>query len=588
MWRVITIGIILALAMTVVATPVMANAPIWTQTTDADFDAGTFTNTERVGTGHGADVRLKEVIQDWSFEDTTGWTYTEDDTGAVFEGKTDGYCKPHGSQGYLLKGKKNLSVSVGDYGQIAQTVDLAGINTITFDAKVKTKYSGDSGKEAQSTAYVFIDSTEVWSHGPNNTETTYTDETIDVSAYTGTYDLIFRLECTYSPENDDIFEDDQKFGVDKIRPHYYASGTFESQAFDAGSIQDWDEICWDEYLPSDTDLTLQVATSDNGTSWSAWSSEYTSSPGDLTAVADSQWIKWKANFTASTDTIDTPILSEVRIGPGCDDVCTLTLYPTDDSWVDEDKPTDTHGSDTKLYTKSESDKTRRAYLKFNLSDVPDTDCIWSATLWVLWQKHDLCIDEAGAYTVSKEWTEGSITWNTAPTDFSAVDEISSHTDSWYQWDVISAAKDAADDDNVLSLALKMVDEDGDPKRHQDWWSSEESGKEPYLEVTYYITADFTFGPPICEICPDDTIIFTGTACCEGTAIYNWGFGDGATIFNSNPVRHSYSAGGDYTVTLTITCGNGCSGGGQRREDGQRALCADGQHYPGSQCGLPGC
>jgi len=211
-------------------TPVSAGAPIWTQTTDTDFDSGTFTNTEKVGTGHGADVRLKEVIQNWSFEDTTGWTYSEEpDPTDAFEGKTDGWCKTDGDNGYGLKGKKDKTVSVGDYGQIAQTVDLTGVNTITFDAKVEIKCSGETGKEAQSTAYVLIGTNVVWSAGPG-TDATYTDATTSsLSAYSGTHTLIFQLKCTYSPGDNDVFKEDQKFCVDKIRPHY-VPGTFESQA----------------------------------------------------------------------------------------------------------------------------------------------------------------------------------------------------------------------------------------------------------------------------------------------------------------------------------------------------------------------
>ena len=180
------------------------------------------------------------------------------------------------------------------------------------------------------------------------------------------------------------------------------------------------------------------------------------------------------------------------------DVSNLTLYPTDDSWVNQKDPDSTHGNETKLHAKysNRRDDIRRSYLKFDLSDLLDTGCIWSGKLWLHKAGGDADV-VVGAYNVSKyynatatNWTEGGINWTNAPTDFSLVDSI--HVgpagDDWYVWNVTSAAQNATGD--VLSLALKMVDESGDNK-HTDFYSKEEPGYEPYLELTYFAQGNYT-------------------------------------------------------------------------------------------------
>ncbi|MFQ6107805.1 MAG: Ig-like domain-containing protein, partial [Thermoplasmata archaeon] len=55
----------LLLSAVVVLLPGTASAFVWTEDTDTDFNNGTFTNTEVVGTGAGASVQLKKDIFNW-------------------------------------------------------------------------------------------------------------------------------------------------------------------------------------------------------------------------------------------------------------------------------------------------------------------------------------------------------------------------------------------------------------------------------------------------------------------------------------------------------------------------------------------
>ncbi|PKR80044.1 hypothetical protein CW751_11795 [Brumimicrobium salinarum] len=77
-----------------------------------------------------------------------------------------------------------------------------------------------------------------------------------------------------------------------------------------------------------------------------------------------------------------------------------------------------------------------------------------------------------------------------------------------------------------------------------------------IEVISPPNASFTFEPD--GECAGTTISFNNTS---GNTIlgstYNWDFGDGNTSNQENPT-HNYSAGGNYTVTLTVENFTGCS------------------------------
>ena len=93
---------------------------------------------------------------------------------------------------------------------------------------------------------------------------------------------------------------------------YSSSGTLESQSFNSGAMAEWQSLEWDETVPTGTDITLEVSTSNDGSAWSAWQLSSSASPISLVSLPETRYIKWKATLT-TTDIAQTPVLSEVRV-----------------------------------------------------------------------------------------------------------------------------------------------------------------------------------------------------------------------------------------------------------------------------------
>jgi len=93
---------------------------------------------------------------------------------------------------------------------------------------------------------------------------------------------------------------------------YYNSGRLESQSFNNGKINKWKSLNWNGNTPAGTSITLDVATSNDGTVWSAWQLASAISPIDISSLPESQFIKWRATL-ATNDTSKTPVLNDVTV-----------------------------------------------------------------------------------------------------------------------------------------------------------------------------------------------------------------------------------------------------------------------------------
>lgn len=164
----------------------------------------------------------------------------------------------------------------------------------------------------------------------------------------------------------------------------------------------------------------------------------------------------------------------------------LTLYPTDDAYVDSAESDTVHngnGVNVGYY----SGGIRRSYLMFNLFDIPEGQFIMSAVLRLDTSYFSPTAPVVGAYYLENDgWSESTLTWNNAPTDFSifAIDTQLVNIDEVF-WTVTLDVIYAHKDDDIYSVVLKLPDEVYGAET--GFWSKENFGiaaLSPYLRIEY--------------------------------------------------------------------------------------------------------
>jgi hypothetical protein len=167
-----------------------------------------------------------------------------------------------------------------------------------------------------------------------------------------------------------------------------------------------------------------------------------------------------------------------------------SIYPTDDSYVNDAFPNSNMGASTVFYVGDQNGNDPpqicRAYLKFDLSSLPAGVEIGDA--WVYAKSSNTSADgiRVGAhYQQNDAWTEGTLTWNNQPS-FNATATEEHHADHvWNCWHVTADVRHALAGDGVYSVVLKGVNEPD-----QNAWigcsSKEESFPQfrPFLEIFY--------------------------------------------------------------------------------------------------------
>ena len=112
------------------------------------------------------------------------------------------------------------------------------------------------------------------------------------------------------------------------------------------------------------------------------------------------------------------------------------IYPIHDSWVEAEYPSDNHGYDTSLRVKSDS-RTRRSYLRFDLSSIPNGKTVATVKLYLYCTLADANPNvQVYVHGTGDNWDESSITWNNAPAVGSLITSISvGGTGRYYCWDI---------------------------------------------------------------------------------------------------------------------------------------------------------
>lgn len=92
-----------------------------------------------------------------------------------------------------------------------------------------------------------------------------------------------------------------------------SNGYFISTALDANSTADWNSLVFNASKPANTDINVQLSTSDNNSAWSSWGTAYTGI-GSPNAVSepDSRYLRYRVNFS-KTDANSTAEFRDINI-----------------------------------------------------------------------------------------------------------------------------------------------------------------------------------------------------------------------------------------------------------------------------------
>ncbi|MBL8092741.1 MAG: hypothetical protein JNL73_01140, partial [Anaerolineales bacterium] len=100
--------------------------------------------------------------------------------------------------------------------------------------------------------------------------------------------------------------------VANVAPTYRTPGVYESCPLDAGATRQWQSLAWDATTPAGTGLTVQVRTSSDGVTWSAWAPVTVS--GSPLAVP-SRYAQYQLTLT-TTDPQASSLVNSVTLADG--------------------------------------------------------------------------------------------------------------------------------------------------------------------------------------------------------------------------------------------------------------------------------
>jgi len=126
------------------------------------------------------------TILEPGFETVDNWTYSETDTNGILSGTRGTGWKTEGTYSYYLLA--NGTSANGDFNQIKQTINIPSNFSFIVDIRKDGTLTAGYRK-----LQVLIDTTVVWEIDFSNATNLFTDQLINLSSYTGSHDLIFKI-----------------------------------------------------------------------------------------------------------------------------------------------------------------------------------------------------------------------------------------------------------------------------------------------------------------------------------------------------------------------------------------------------------
>ena len=191
----------------------------------------------------------------------------------------------------------------------------------------------------------------------------------------------------------------------------------------------------------------------------------------------------------------------INVNPAAIIEQTITIQPGPegkDSSISSLHPDENYGDGPNLsMSYREVARIYRAYIQFDLGDLPDGAVILSATLQLYrWGLGGLPSSYVGAYRLKGPWQENTITWNTR-CGYDLMPEYIRFVDSfgWISWDITDLVQRWLDGDSMnYGVCLRAIDE-ATALSSNECYSSDEITHPtwcPKLEITYQVPVDIFY------------------------------------------------------------------------------------------------
>jgi len=167
-----------------------------------------------------------------------------------------------------------------------------------------------------------------------------------------------------------------------------------------------------------------------------------------------------------------------------------TVYPVDDSYVNQGSPGTNYGTEPHLEIASQVEENRRAFLKFDLSSIPGHITDAELNLYFYWGRNFVDLRDAGVLIEvcavrDDDWDEGTLTWDTAPPIEEVLDTSDIGSYRWISFNVTDFVIEQHGSDQLVSFVVMFDYEDFDgTDRRIRFRSKEHTESWPYLEVTW--------------------------------------------------------------------------------------------------------
>ncbi len=175
---------------------------------------------------------------------------------------------------------------------------------------------------------------------------------------------------------------------------------------------------------------------------------------------------------------------------------TVTLYPTDDTKIDEFFASNNYGGSKSLEVRNGEGLFGGGWeidslLKFDLSSIPKNATIISAELklyYYKWKDNNPAGRELNVYRIESDWNEESVTWNNKPSYASTKTSsaiIPSEEGAWMSWDVKKDVEKILNDGTNYGWIIKDDNTWGSTDiPYAFFYSKENAENRPHLIITY--------------------------------------------------------------------------------------------------------